>query len=542
MSPSAPTQSPALELRLSPVLLHKLEADPDSLSQDEWDQIHKASLRAIAPTDTLEGILAYGELVFGYVPEAHHAEMVSVELQAIRDREDTLILMPAGSAKTTWGNSIFLSHRIALEQDIRVGLFSQTSTFAEAFSSAIMATYEGNEEHRGLFGDLTNGGRGKWTAGAWHRRDSRWAQSKDFTLFAGGTGGQVASKRFQLLVADDMLGEDNTKTLDQREKTKTWYDQSLDPRVVSDGVRVVFGTRWAEDDLYQTLATPIEEGGYGFRTHIIPALIEDPGPDEEIYDPETGDPILVRLDGFRSYWEKVWPVKKLLQMRSKNAAVFDTVYQQDIGGLLSGDVFQRGWIRYYGTKTGDPDVELPEGRVYTRRMGLDLATSLKERADFTARVTTAEDREGNYFVGRAYRDKIDSGHAEFLVEGYDETPGIGMVKVETNQFQSTVVAEILKSYSRIPVTAYNADNDKRTRAQAVAEKMRLGKVWFHESLRDGWLIRELLGFPKGHDDGVDSLGYSMDLGGGSFFFGSYRANPLARRRLTADQLRVMLGS
>lgn len=531
-SPSTDPTTLGLELRLSSALLRKLEQDPESLSLDEWEEVHRAGLRSLAPTDSVEGVAAYGELVHGYRPEPHHLEMLSVMIDAVHTKQDTLILMPAGSAKTTWGNTIFLSHRIAIERDIRVGLFSQAKDFADAFSSAIMATYEGNEEHRKLFGNLSNGG--KWTLGGWHRKGSRWAESKDFTLFAGGTGGQVASKRFSLMVADDILGMDNTQTADQREKTRIWYDQSLDPRIVSDGVRIVFGTRWADGDLYETLGTSIEEGGYGFRTHVIQALIYDPGPDVSVYDPETGDPILVRRDGFRSYWEKVWPVEKLLAMRLKNPAVFDCVYMQDIGGLLSGDVFQKEWFQWYGTRTGDPDQELPEAREYTRRMGVDFAFSVKERADYTARVTTAEDREGNYFVMRAFRDKIDVDHAGFVANGFIEFPGIGAVKVEENQAQSAIVAEILRDYSGIPIIGYRADTDKRTRAKAVAEKVRGRKMWLHESLRDGWLYRECLSFPKGHDDGVDALGYSMDLGSSTFFFGGFR--PKSPRDRIREQL------
>ena len=47
-------------------------------------------------------------------------------------------------------------------------------------------------------------------------------------------------------------------------------------------------------------------------------------------------------------------------------------------------------------------------------------------------------------------------------------------------------------------------------------------MFHHNSLRGGWLEREELSFPKGHDDGVDGLGYSMDLGGSSVFFGALK--------------------
>ena len=47
-------------------------------------------------------------------------------------------------------------------------------------------------------------------------------------------------------------------------------------------------------------------------------------------------------------------------------------------------------------------------------MGVDLASSEKERADYTARVTTAEDDDGNFYVLSVVRDKRETHHAEFI--------------------------------------------------------------------------------------------------------------------------------
>lgn len=463
-------------------------------------------LRALATENDLEGVLAFGEYVFKLRPAPHHIEMLGLILEAIYTKTDTLILEPAGAAKTTWGNTIFLAWLIGLFKDVRVGLFSQTSTFSENFSRAIMSTCENNERYRELFGDIVNGG--KWTNAEWLRKDTRVASTKDLTVFAGGTGGQVASKRFDVLLLDDILGEENTSTVDQREKVQTWFDKSLYPRLVASGVCIAFGTRWGPDDLYQTLMTPIDEGGYGFKTIVRQALIM-PDPDDE--------------STWTSYWEEVWPVKKLIERRNRNRAMFDCTYQNDVGGLLSGDMWKKGYYagHYYGTPTGDPEKELPPN-IRTKRMGVDLASSVRERADFTARVTAAEDDQGNFYVMRTRRDKIAAGHPEFIVAGYEETPGIALVKIENNQFQSTVVAQLARDHPQLPVSSYRADTDKVTRALALLEKYQQGKVFHHASLKDGDLEREQLAFTRkggAHDDLIDAEGYSFDMGGGSFFFG-----------------------
>lgn len=445
--------------------------------------------------------------------------MVRIILEAIYKRRHTIILEPAGAAKTTWGDTAFLTWLVSLFVNVRVGLFSQTADFGEAFGGAIMGTIEGNDEYRELFGNMMPTGRGKWTAKGFHVRGSRWTQSKDFTVFTGGTGGQVASKRFDLLLCDDILGEENTQTVEQRAKVAQWFDKSLFPRLVASGVCIVLGTRWADDDLYGKMILSTEEGGYGFRSVVRAAVV----------DAETDEPVdfdTTPRERFRSYWESVWPLDVLLERRAMNPPQFDCTYQNNVEGLVTGDTFQKGWFQWYGTKDGNPEEELAallDGKQATKRMGVDLASSVRDRADYTARVTTAEVwGEGNFYVMRAHREKIPAGHADFILDGYEASPGTGLVICENQAFQSTVIEAVMTQYPHIPIVGRKTDTDKRTRAKAVAEKMKLGRVWFHKSLEDGWLHREHLAFDgvRGHDDGIDAEGFSMELMGGSFFFGA----------------------
>lgn len=509
------TLSTAPSLPQSSGLLGQLE----DLPEHELETLHFRMLRELARTNSPEGCLAFGELVYGYVPQPHHVEMIGLILDAIYKRQHTIILEPAGAAKTTWGDTAFVTWLISLFNHVRVGLFSQTAEFAEAFAGAIMGTIEGNDEYREMFGNMLPTGRGKWTAKGFHIKGSRWTQSKDFTVFSGGTGGQVASKRFDLLLCDDILGEENTQTIEQRAKVAQWFEKSLFPRLVASGVCIVLGTRWADDDLYGKMMKPTTEGGFGFKAVVRSAIVDE----------ETGEPVdfdTTPPERFRSYWESVWPLEVLLERRAMNPPQFDCTYQNNVEGLVTGDTFEKSWFQWFGTKDGNPEAELREllgDKQITKRMGVDLASSLRQRADFTARTTTAEEWDtGNFYVLRAHRDKIAAGHADFIKEGYEESPGTGLVICESQAFQSTVISAVMEEYPQIPIVGRKSDTDKRTRAKAVAEKMKLGKMFFHESLRDSWLHREFLAFNgvRGHDDGVDSTGFSMELSGGSFFFGA----------------------
>jgi predicted phage terminase large subunit-like protein len=462
----------------------------EGLSPDEQSTFYRLALRELAKTD----VFAFGEYVYGYVPAQHHREMVDFVGEAVEHEANSVVLEPRGAAKTTWGNTTYLAHYIATHPDARVCLVSNTALQAYDFSRAIRGTFEHNEQFQELFGNLVSPA--KWTNAEWLRRDSRWTQSSYVTMYAVGVGGAILGKRFDLIVCDDILDEENTINIDQRTKVETWFFKTLLPTLVPEGVVIVLGTRWGEDDLYQRLTDATSKGGRGWRLLKRQAL---DGPD--------GGP-------FTSYWPEHWPVGKLLEKKEElGSALFACAYQNDISGLMQGNIFRRPF-RYFDM--------LDPSKHYTIRMGVDLASSEKERADYTARVTVAEDDEGNIYVLSVFRDKRETHHAEFVYEGWLAYQNMALVMVESQQFQSTLIQEVMRSYPRIPIEGKKSDVDKVTRARAVAAKYEAGKVFHAESLRDSDFEHEMLGFPKGHDDMVDALGFAMDLGSSGFFFGSLR--------------------
>jgi predicted phage terminase large subunit-like protein len=464
--------------------------------------LRSRALIELARTDGPEAVFAYGELVFGYVPADHQRIMVTETLASIYARSHEVYLLPRGGAKTTWDNTILCSWLVGKFPDLRIGMVSNTDTQAKDFSRAVKYTVQANPLHREVFPDSQPSAE-KWTDKEWLVQGSRWLGSKDVTMFAVGVGGAIISKRFDLILMDDILDEENTQSIDQREGVEIWFKKTLKPCLAPDGVVVAIGTRWGEGDLYEQFMTPTADGGFGWKSHVVSALTED----------EAGQLV--------SYWPEYWPVERLLREKEEmGSALFACSYQNDISGLLEGNVFKGPFDHF--------DV-LPPSHAYSLRMGVDLASSVRERADFTARTTTAEDvcqndcpQKGDFFVLSAYRDKRESHHAEFIHDGWLAFPNIGIVIVESQQFQSTLVQDVMETYPRIPIEGKKADVDKVTRARAVAAKYEAHKVHHHISLRGSAFEIELLSFPKGHDDFVDALGYSMDLGGTDFFYGSLK--------------------
>lgn len=461
------------------------------MSKEQLQNLLDLSLKELAKTD----VFAFGEYAFGLSAAPHHREMVGFLLDRIERKENGVVLEPRGHAKTTWGNTILLSWLIGRFKDLRIGLISNTAKQSNDFSRAIRWTLQSNERYKDIFGDCVSPV--KWTDLEWLRKDSIHHGTKDVSLYSAGAGGAIISKRFDIILCDDILDEENSSNIDQREKVETWFWKTLKPCLVPGGIILVLGTRWAEDDLYERLITSTAEGGKGW-----PSLVKGA--------------IKVAPDGAESaLWPEVWPLAQLYSERENMGSDnFACSYLNDISGLREGTIFRREWFQYFD--------HLPEDRSYTLTMGVDLASSERERADYTARAIVAEDEYHNHYVLSVFRDKIESGHAQFVKDGWKAFPKISRVIIENNQFQSTLVQDLLNT-TTIPVVGRKAEVDKRTRARSASARYESHKIYHHRSLKGSSFETELLSFPKGHDDMVDALGHALDLMDSGMVFGSLRA-------------------
>lgn len=422
--------------------------------------------------------------------------MIRFIMERLENKESAVILEPRGHAKTTWANTILMSYLASKYPNLRIGLISNTATQSRAFSRAVRWTLEANEYQHEVWGNLT--GPHKWNDNEWIRKDSALHGTNNVTMYSTGTGGPIVSKRFDLILCDDILDEENTVNPEQREKVDNWFWKTLKPCLAPGGSIIVIGTRWAEGDLYQTL---IEEKQW---PNLVRGAIYYDEDDEDQVNP-------------KALWPELWSLDSLeKERRDMGSAMFACSYLNDISGLMSGNIFRREWFqnKYF-------DV-LPPGQ-YTWRMGVDLASSEKQRADWTARVVTATDDRNNVYVMSVVREKLETGHKGFLEVGMNAYPNISRVIVENNAFQSAFVKDLLNT-TNWPVVGKRSDIDKVTRARAVASRYESGKVFHHRSLLGSDFEIELLSFPKAHDDMIDALGNSMETGSGGAFFGAMGAS------------------
>lgn len=176
------------------------------------------------------------------------------------------------------------------------------------------------------------------------------------------------------------------------------------------------------------------------------------------------------------------------------------IYQQEVLAQFvdfEGAALKREWI-----KIGEPSGALPVV------LGVDLALSTKQDADYSAIVALSRDAAGTIYVRDAQRIRAPFHQVlQFIIQMAGKwNPSV--IAIESVQYQAAVVQELLRT-TRLPVRGVRPDKDKLTRFLPLVARYEQGLVKHAPGL-PGWFEDELLSFPVGeHDDGCDALAYSF---------------------------------
>jgi hypothetical protein len=429
-------------------------------------------------------------------------------------------LLPRGHGKTTVVNHAVARLIGERAGKVKIGILTESEKDAVKRSLDIRRIVE-----RSTFADVfpwaRSGAAGaKWAKAEWSVRGAEDYVEKDATVVASSLMGIKPGPRFDVLILDDLIGPDEVTTAAMRTRTLERFSTVIEPMLVPDGVIWALGTRWHEDDLYATFA-----GQFGWPVHRRKAI-----------------------DNGRALWPDYWSRELLQAKRTElGSAIFDLQYQNDPSGM-GGNIFKRDWFKYVAT--------LPAG---SRRVGMDLASGSKERADYTAAVEWFEDAELNLYMVGSFRARLDEGHRIWLTgmteerlnepsvrvteglaltgprllwptnalpEGFTGLTGVNdaprpltRLNMEATQWQSTFSREVLAK-TRLPGMPVYPDTDKVTRARTLAARYEAGKVFHLRSapgLRD--FEQELVAFPNSeHDDQVDAAVHGADLNTASEFY------------------------
>lgn len=145
-------------------------------------------------------------------------------------------------------------------------------------------------------------------------------------------------------------------------------------------------------------------------------------------------------------------------------------------------------------------------------LGVDLAISTKQGADFTAIAALSRDpATGVVYVREVERHRCEFNQVLERIKAAAARHRPTVIAIEQTQYQAAVIQELTRTTS-LPVRGVRPDKDKITRFAPLLTRYEQRMVCHHPTQVPAWFRDELLSFPEGeHDDGVDAVSYAYSM-------------------------------
>jgi phage terminase large subunit-like protein len=405
-------------------------------------------------------------VVLGFQLRPFHVAMLKFQFA----HPDSLQLAFRGGGKTTSCTITKTIHLLLKNPNLRILLASKTAQNAEGFLKEVKGHFESNELLAEIFGEYYDPRK----VTKWDSREievlPRKRQAKEASVTCVGVDTTIVGKHYDVIISDDLVDEDNSRTKGQRDKTRTWYYQTLDPTLEPPSVEVEhqgehhrLGTRYHYDDLYgHLIANELKE-----HHQVIPGL-------------DTKG---------RSPWPEKYPPRWFLEKKQKSGLIiFNAQYQCDTEAM-KGEIF-----KYDDCQQVD-DERFPDARVLRVYMGVDLAISEKDSADKFAIVVigVAPDRSAFYCLDYFEEQLRFSAQTRKIIEFSERWDPI-RIGIETNAYQLAQFQALKEKRPDLRLRKIQTDKDKISRAWKLSSFFEERKVFFRKSQL--LLIEHMVLFPN----------------------------------------------
>lgn len=478
-----------------------------------------AAFVEMADVAAREDLALFSEHTLGFNNANHHREWYDILQDRVRtgreaDWDSDLIpsdgeknrlialLAPRSHAKSTVFTVNYPLWCIGNDPNIRILIVSAAQTQSEAFLREIKSHMSLNSAYRRIFGDLFPAdvlSADKWTNTEIIVNRTN-PKLKDPTVAVTSAGGTILGRRADIILCDDILDEKNTKTLEQRQKIRDWFDSVLMPVLEPDGRLIVVGTAWNKEDLYHNILQ------------------------QKIYDVRKRYKAVLDDDKKLVLWPERWSYAKLMQRKEQTGSLaFNKSYQNEAQSA-EDSVFQIEWLQEAKRKGANRTfintlnyATWDMGRMRIA-MGVDLAISKNNTSDYTAMSVIAESLNGMKLPLYMSREKLSPAQTKEKIIALNARYKPDVVMVENNAYQESLRLDIADTTS-IPIRGYTTGGEKydpEIGINSLAIEFENGKWILPYSSQDpntqqmvDILVGGLLDFPDGHtEDLVMSLWFA----------------------------------
>lgn len=413
----------------------------------------------------------------GLHPATHHSILLDRLEQIERgDIRRLMVLMPPGSAKSTYASILFVAWYLARHPADSVIAASHTAELAERFGRRVRNMIQEYGATLGVEVSSDNASAGQWstTAGG--------------EYFATGVRGPIAGHRADLALIDDPIkSREDADSETTSERNWEWWKSDLLPRLKPDAKIVLIMTRWAEHDLGGRVLEDMRSGGQPWHVLRLPM------------EAERDDPI------GRALGQPLWPEWFTDAQRSeakRDTRTWSALYQQS-PAPETGDYFRSEWLI--------PVASVPP-RDSLRIYGASDYAVTSNGGDYTVHGVVGVDADDGMWLLDVWRAQASS---DVWVDAFCDMvlrwKPMGWAE-ESGQIKSGVGPFLLRTLRerRAYVARYDfpTRSDKAIRAQSIRGRMAMHGLRLPEKAL--WRMdftNELMTFPVGiHDDQVDMLG------------------------------------
>jgi transposase-like protein len=434
--------------------------------------------------------------------------------RGISTQQAALFLWPRNTFKSTIGTTAMPLYAWAeIDPNLRILLDSETQDLSRNQQHAIRMHLEENEAFRQNYGDswvpVSRKGRQRW--GTFHmdvgvRTDYR---KKEPSLSCAGIDVVRTGRHYDIIDMDDLHSEKNSQEDKPREKVLEHYRLALS-LLEPDGIALMFGTRWNEEDLYGYIVDKEKD-----HWHIdVKQAIDDDG---KLFFPERLTPTFLETMRARQ-GPQLFAAQYLNMPFSHEESPLDPAWLQLFDHAITEDF-------------------LKECNLFAT---LDPARSTKSNSDRSVWEVWAWDCAGDIWLVDAFADRIhphriiERSHAQAVKWSAFGLYDIGVESVAYQEMLRTEWIRFHDQFNRnsghgkvwfnvVPVTPKKLSKFERVRAlqpKAFNKQVHLPRSLPFESESEGktvnftdLFVKEWARFPKGkYDDTVDTAAYQLYIG------------------------------